>query len=223
MNCILVGDRSVIGSALGRHLSNDGWNVIGQNKTSHPSLWDKVEPWDFLLCSIGSLGPVGHWSERNLFNGPFLNATYPIKEVQVFWRKHAPNAKICFLAGGNPNKTMPSYVAYQMGKACLIKAVENMDAETPDATIFTLSPGFVPTRFHQPTLEAGIKDVRLENPPPVADYIPRIYECLKWCLQQPKEVLGGRNIHVNDPWDKGNELAARLALNPNLYKLRRAE
>jgi hypothetical protein len=51
--------------------------------------------------------------------------------------------------------------------------------------------------------------------------IARIYECLKWCLEQPKEVIGGRNICVSDPWDGPRWM--EFVEDADLYKLRRVE
>jgi hypothetical protein len=53
----------------------------------------------------------------------------------------------------------------------------------------------------------------------------RIYACLRWCMEQSKAVIGGRNIYVpSDGWDKGRsgeELAEALDGHRSLFKLRR--
>lgn len=224
MKALVIGDRSVIGSYLCKRLREDGWETRGVNRATE--LKDVITlrenwEWDFLLCCIGTLGPVGHWSRFNWHEAIYVNLLEPIKSVQEFWQKKSSAVKVCFLAGSNPNKAAPNYLGYNISKMALLKAVETMDAETPEATFFALGPGFVPTRFHLPTIQAALKDERLGTP---GTPLEKIYDCLKWCLAQEKAVIGGRNIHVNDPWDtEPNELAARLALNPNLYKLRRIE
>jgi len=51
-----------------------------------------------------------------------------------------------------------------------------------------------------------------------------IYDCIEWGVAQDRAVIGGRNISVvHDPWRNGGQaLAAALAADDNLYKLRRA-
>jgi len=156
---------------------------------------------------------------RDIRSGVESNLLRPIELLQQLWNRHNSNASVCFLAGPNPNKVMHNYVPYATSKMALLKAVEHMDAETSDAKLFSLGPGYVPTKIHKSARLAGLgDDFELRG---LGTSPERIYSCLKWCIQQPKEVIGGRNICVSDPW--GPELAERLKANQDLYKLRRVE
>jgi hypothetical protein len=93
-----------------------------------------------------------------------------------------------------------------------------MDFETPECKFFALGPGYMDTKIHKPTLDANWPNERIArgNPNSIED----VYYCLKWCLDQSKEVVGGRNICVSD---MGKVNAPAYLANPNLYKLRRVE
>lgn len=231
MNCIILGDRSDIATALKPFLMADGWSVTGWNrslqKESDPS-WprqslENFPRWKLLICAIGRVAPVGHWAEQNSDEWEdcvYSNVLLPIRLLRCLWQRHEPDASICFLAGANPNKAPPNYSAYATGKMALLKAAEHMDAETPDAKMFCLAPGIVFTKIHNATMESGIRNDGLEERRKVGGTpIPKIYECLKWCIAAPKSAVGGRNICVSDPWP----MASKLQSNPSIFKLRRIE
>ena len=91
---------------------------------------------------------------------------------------------------------------------------------------FALAPGVVLTKIHQATRDAGIRNERLEQATRDGGVpISRIYSCLRWCLRQPKKVVGGRNICVSDSedWDSEDELQRMLESSPSMFKLRRQE
>jgi hypothetical protein len=100
----------------------------------------------------------------------------------------------------------------------LLKVVEQMDFETPECKFFALGPGYMDTKIHKPTLDANWPNERIARGKP--NSVDQVYDCLKWCLQQPKEVVGGRNICVSDELYLMPQLVKE---EPNLYKLRRVE
>lgn len=220
--CILLGRKSDIAQQLLPYMVADGWTVHG---------WAKYEvlppaSWDLCLIPIGRVAPVGHWSEQSFeaWEGAmYSNCLGPFRLMQQVWSQRKPNAAVCFFAGANPNKPMENYSAYSVGKMALLKACEHLDLESPDCKFFALAPGVVLTKIHQATRDAGVRNERLEQAEREGKVTPiaKIWECLQWCLSQPKSVIGGRNICVSDPY--GPELAARLATHPGLFKLRRAE
>lgn len=227
MNAIILGDKSEIAQAMQTRLIADGWNVEGW----HRNMADKdFHRWDLILCAIGTVAPVGHWSTVNRdqwAEAITSNLLLPIRLLQNLWPLHNPNCSVCFLAGANPNKAPPNYSAYATGKMALLKAVEHMDAETPDAKMFCLAPGIVFTKIHEPTMRSGIRNDGLEERRKVGGTpMAKIYECLKWCMRQDKRAVGGRNICVSDiPESESdqNRVAIGLQMDSNKFKLRRIE
>ncbi len=213
---IILGSASEIGIYLRERLDADGWQTYGWKRGEAVPL----HPWDLALCCIGQVAPVGLWPTAHKFYSAILsNLLLPMHLMRSIWDTHKPDAAVCFLAGSNPNRTMAGYSSYNIGKMGLLKAVESMDAETPDAKFFALAPGYIPTKIHRATFDANWPNEVIARGPTAT--MEGVYACLKWCLEQPKNIIGGRNICASDPMS--NELAARLALNPSLYKLRRIE
>jgi NAD(P)-dependent dehydrogenase (short-subunit alcohol dehydrogenase family) len=148
------------------------------------------------------------------------NLILPFEMLQSVWQDRKRNSAVCFLAGSNPQKIMDGYSAYNISKMALLKMVEQVDHESPDSKLFALGPGYIETKIHEATKQAQWPNAVIDSGRKGGE-MSSVYEALMWCLQQPKEIVGGRNICVSDPMS--NELAARLALNPSLYKLRRTE
>lgn len=213
---IILGSASEIGIYLRERLDAEGWQTHGWKRGDNvPS-----QRWNLALCCIGQVAPVGLWPTAYRFDSAIeSNLLLPLRLLRSIWDMRRPDAAVCFLAGSNPNRTMAGYSAYNVGKMALLKAVESMDAETPDAKFFALGPGYIPTKIHRATFEANWPNEVIARGPTAT--MEGVYACLKWCIDQPKNVIGGRNICASDPI--GNELAARLALNLSLYKLRRIE
>lgn len=176
--------------------------------------------WNLIIVCVGSVNPVNHWTQSAVEWEECIesNLLLPVRLVRSLWCLREPNASVCFLAGSNPNKVHLNYSAYAVAKMALLKVCEHFDAES-DAKFFALNPGYVDTKIHKPSIKAGV-DLSDRTSTP----IERIYGCLKWCVAQEKEVIGGRNICVSDSWDaKTYDFGAYLKANPNLFKLRRVE
>ena len=221
-SCILLGANSDIGRALAKLLIHDGWQVWGWARGQTLKL---MPAWNLVLCAIGQVAPVGHWADidaREWESAVDANVLLPVRLLRELWARREPDSAVCFLAGSNPQRVFPNYTAYATGKMALLKAVEHMDYESPDCKMFALAPGFVNTKIHAATHAAGVPNPRIEQFMARNDAVPieRIYGCLKWCLAQPKEVIGGRNICASDRWEQ-DFLAEMLAQYPGMYKLRR--
>ena len=128
------------------------------------------------------------------------------------------------------NPTFNNYSAYTVSKIGLIKFCELLSSEYEDVKIRIVGPGFVKTKTHCETLEAGeaagnnLKRVRdFMNSEDQGTKFEEIYNCLKWFDQEEKDVVSGRNYSVvNDQW--GNErLKTQLIADKNMYKLRRSK
>lgn len=231
MNALLLGANSTIGLELAKRLRADGWQVWGWRRGGPLSM---LPEWDLAIVAMGQVAPVGHWADQDpdeWESAVQSNVLLPVRMLRELWSRRLTPAAVCFMAGSNPNKVLENYTAYSVGKMALLKACEHMDAESPDTKFFALAPGFVNTKIHTASLEAGVKNERLERGLREGDGTPYddIYGCLKWCLEQPKEIIGGRNICVSDPWraksawNGGERLSHKLKNNPSWGKLRRNE
>lgn len=214
MRAILLGSNSDIAKGLTPLLEADGWIVSGWARWSIP-----YDFWDLIIVCIGTVAPVGVWHQQPTWDESIItNLVTPVWLLRALWEYHRTGASICFLAGSNPNKVHLNYSAYAVAKMALLKVCEHFDAETPDAKFFALNPGYVDTKIHKPSIEAGIDlSGRVSTP------MERIYGALKWAIAQPKDVIGGRNLCVSDPWDANYDFAAYLKANPSMFKLRRVE
>ena len=224
MNVIVIGDRSDIIRQMRPMMAEDDWHVEGWNRDSDhiPEL-----AWDLVIVAVGRVAPVCKWWEATQHEWEHTidsNVLLPVRMLRKLWALRKPNAAVCFMAGANPNKPMENYSAYSVGKMALLKACEHLDLESPDCKFFALAPGVVLTKIHEATIKSGVKNERLERAINEGDVVPveRIYACLKWCLAQPKEVIGGRNICTSDQWEV-SELVDWLREYPTLWKLRRQE
>jgi NAD(P)-dependent dehydrogenase (short-subunit alcohol dehydrogenase family) len=182
--------------------------------------------WDLVICCLGSVAPVGLW--HDLDETQFLlnlesNLITPIRLLQRIWKNRRLGATVCMLAGSNPQMIMDGYAAYNIGKMALLKAVEQLDQESPDAKFFALGPGTVLTKIHQPTLDVKWDNPKLDKAMSMPKFgLPQqVYQCLMWAIDQPKEVIGGRNICASDQFGPG--LAQQLKDDPWMFKLRRIE
>lgn len=216
---IILGARSDIARDLASRLSQDGWRIASWARGTE---WPNDVRWDLCLIAIGQVHPVGWWWDNHEADWDECVATNlidPVRLLRYLWAQRNPNAYACFMAGSSPQKIMDGYSAYNASKMGMLKVVEQLDHETKDATIFALGPGYIPTKIHKATLEAKWPNERIargDGGTPLA----KVYECLKWCLSQTKEVVGGRDICVSD---MRADLAERLRANPAMFKLRRVE
>jgi len=217
MKAIILGSKSDIARELVKCLNADNWSVTGWCRNEVLPL----TPWNLIIITLGRVAPVGKWMDNDPYSWDECvnsNLLLPIRQLRRLWHKREPNASVCFFAGSNPQKPMAGYSAYNAGKMGLLKVVEQLNFETPDTKFFALGPGYVPTKIHKATLEAGWKNERIDRGGGTP--IEKIYECLKWCIAQPKEVVGGRNVCVSDI---RIGLEDELRANPSMFKLRRIE
>tara|TARA_R110000868_G_scaffold342560_1_gene603420 strand:+ start:757 stop:1452 length:696 start_codon:yes stop_codon:yes gene_type:complete len=224
-NAIILGSDSDIAKGLRPLLFADGWKLYDWSRNSM-SL-HALPYWDLVIIAVGRVAPVGWWWDQSNDDWEYTvesNLLLPIRLLRTIWDKRKYGASICWLAGSNPNMIMDGYSAYNVSKMAVLKAVEQLDHESQNCKFFALGPGTVLTKIHDasegwdnPKLDAARREGR-------STPIARIYDCMKWAIAQPKEVIGGRNICVSDSWNKEpHDLPAWLARNQNLYKLRREE
>lgn len=219
---IILGSNSDIAKGLKPLLAKD-YNILTWSRGESLPL----EDWDLVVCCIGTVRPVGLWhhvDEVEWLHSIESNLITPFRLLQRLWPTHNPDASVCFMAGSNPQMIMDGYSAYNVGKMALLKMVEQMDHETPDAKFFALGPGTILTKIHKGTTDAGWQNRKLQNaidePGDINEQMKRVHDCLMWCVDQEKRVIGGRNICVSDPY--GKALTESLWDDNWKYKLRRA-
>lgn len=195
------------------------------------------EGWDLYISSIGKLEPIGLFFETNWnkwVDSVFVNCVQQLGLLRAMYpfRKKGRMNHVAFFAGAGTNTPAPQYSAYCASKILLIKMCENLHAENPDLNVFIIGPGIVNTKIHKQTLRAGCRAggnlrkvktiLRSKNKMVSHD---QIFDCLSWCMEVGREVVGGRNISlVGDSWAKdGDSLARKLFKNKDAFRLRRSQ
>lgn len=130
------------------------------------ALFDRVEALfgrcDAVVHAAGIYGPIGNlcdlddadaWWETlriNLF-GTFLVARAAARRM-----KRGGGGRMVLYSGGGASGPFPNYTAYASSKVAVVRFTETIAQElAPDIEVNCLAPGFVLTRIHRQTLEAG--------------------------------------------------------------------
>jgi len=194
-----------------------------------------ADQWDYLVLCPGTQEPVGsfaktdfaEWSKSIEFN--FTSQLQFVHELLSARNKSGERPPVVlFFAGGGTNNATVNYSAYTISKIALIKMCELLDAEIPDVNFVILGPGWVKTKIHQATLDAGELAAG-------ANYQKTIYklasdectpmdtvlDCCDWLVTEDRKVISGRNFSVVfDKWGS-DPLIKKLIEDPHMYKLRR--
>lgn len=229
-NVIILGGNSDIGKELASRFDRDDWEVFTwtRDSTEVPQV-----PWDVVICCIGVLDPIDKFFDTNVDEWEEninSNALLPLRLLRSIWKNRRKDASVCFFSGAGTSRPAPTYSGYSSSKFLLFKMTELLDDEYPDAKFFILGPGMLKTKIQQQTLAAKGRAwnyARVWEFMTNGDFLhgpgtshDKIYDCLRWCMSQKKEVIGGRNIYI--PLDKwGDSMAMHLAADPKLFKLRR--
>jgi len=186
--------------------------------------------WNKLALSAGTLNPVGLFGQSNFRQWRDSIEVNFLAQVEIL---HAmlpfakAGAKIMFFAGGGTNTAVPRYSAYTLSKIASVKLCELLDAEYPDLTFFSLGPGWVRTKIHQETLDAGPEAgeslsatgdaLAGQSIFPMKDLV----ETVNYLMGLRASALSGRNFSaVHDPI-RNLAFLRELEVDPDLYKLRR--
>ena len=190
--------------------------------------------WDNLILSPGTQEPVGpfvncdfdEWADSIQVN--FTNQLRIVQELLP--ARNMDNILgpcVLFFAGGGTNSATVNYSAYTISKIALIKMCELLDAEESDIRFTIVGPGWVKTKIHWETLEAGERagdnyektkyKLNSDELTPMKD----VLDCCNWLISAHNKEISGRNFSVmSDMWDT-RELSEKLLSDKNLYKLRR--
>lgn len=194
-----------------------------------------AQPWKVFISCVGQLSPVGKflavpfdaWETSVQINSTAqlraLHAAYP-------FRRTGGEVAVVFFAGGGTNSPFTSYSAYCLGKIALIKMCELLDDEAPEINAFIVGTGWVRTKIHAQTLDAGAAaganfttTQRFLADGQIGTSYADIAAMIDWGCAQGRSITGGRNFSVvHDAWrDGGQALAATLQASSQHYKLRR--
>jgi NAD(P)-dependent dehydrogenase (short-subunit alcohol dehydrogenase family) len=118
-------------------------------------------PCNGVIHAAGVYGPIGCITEIapdvwwdalriNLF-GSFVVARAAAQAM-----RRSNGGRIVLLSGGGAATPFPNYTAYASSKAAVVRLTETIAIElAPDIEVNCVGPGFVATRLHQQTLDAG--------------------------------------------------------------------
>jgi NAD(P)-dependent dehydrogenase (short-subunit alcohol dehydrogenase family) len=117
---------------------------------------------DGLVNCAGVYGPIGKSTIVDLHEFKqaieinFLGAVYMCSKFAPLIKSDT-NRKIINISGGGAASPFPNYSAYATSKVALVRFTENLSLELGDDRfdINCVAPGFVVTRIHKKTLEAG--------------------------------------------------------------------
>jgi len=256
---LIIGLNSDIGSFLSKRYKEDGWNVYGTFRKTHvptnyyadldiccdlsseESIENCVEKfinsnlvWDLIIYAAGTMEPIGKFFEvtvKEWSNSFYVNFIGPIHFLHEIWslRTNKTKPSVVFFAGGGTNSSFDCYSAYCVSKIALIKITELLNSEYPNCNFFCIGPGFVKTKIHKETLQAGQKSG--QNYQKTIDFLNTkgtsledIYLHIQWCLKH-ELLVSGRNLStVHDQWrDASSALLEIIPKNPDFFKLRRVE
>ncbi len=204
-------------------------------KTACESLKKHIPKWDILVNATGDLKPVSPFNKSEFDtweNSVVLNFSSQMRIIHTLLpsrnTQNSIGPGVLLFAGGGTNNATTNYSAYTISKIALIKMCEILDAEIPDTRFSIIGPGWVNTKIHKATLQAGS-----ENAGEIFDStqemilgdtavpMEQVLASCDWLVNQPRNIVGGRNFSTaHDDWGT-TELNEALKKDPNMYKLRR--
>ncbi len=188
--------------------------------------------WDLFVSAAGTMEPIGRFFDLDFDEwerSVQVNTTAQLRVLHGLWpMRSRERCDVMLMAGGGTNNAFTNYSAYCVSKIALIKMCELLDDEEDALNMFIIGPGFVRTRIHEETLKAGThagdglgktEEFLQTDGTSMDDF----YANLRWCMDQGKDVAGGRNFStVHDAWrDGGDALREGLKNHPDAHRLRR--
>lgn len=190
---------------------------------------------DALVNSAGVYGPIGALGELDLehFTDTLrinLMGTVQMCQVLLPLLQASPRGKIINLSGGGAATPFANYSAYACSKVAIVRFTENLSLEYPGLDVNCVAPGFVLTRLHEATLQAGpgkaspqfyaSTQQQLEKggvPPEKAANL------IAWLVSEASNGITGKFLSA--PWDPWSETSfqSKLRQDKNFATLRRID
>lgn len=206
--CAVIGWNSDIFKGIRPMLEADGWECLDAEYFTAP------DRWQLLIITMGKVAPVGYWwdmDSEDFERCVRSNLILPFARLKWIWDRRSVNASVIWFSGSNPQKIMDGYAPYNAAKMAVNKLVEQLDHETPDTKFVAFGPGYVrDSKIHRATLEKKWPNERIARGD-AGNSMEQIYSALKWVIEQPKALVGGRNVCVSDvPFDNPSESRFKL-------------
>lgn len=190
--------------------------------------------WDVLMTCPATMEPIAPFVDCDFSaweRSVALNFTRQAELIHAAlpFRRGSPDFMpiVILWAGPGTNNAPLNYSAEIVAKISQIKLCELLDAEIQDCRFVIIGPGWVATKTHIETIEAGARAgtnfERTKEKLASQDCTPmsRILEFVDWAIAQPRQVISGRNFSiVHDIWGQ-QKLSDKLAATPDAFKLRR--
>lgn len=191
---------------------------------------------DALINCAGIYGPIGKIGDLNLdafedtIKINLLGTLYTCFYCLPLLEK-AKRGKIVNLVGGGASSAFPFYSAYATSKIGVARLTENMALEYKDQNIDinAVAPGFVITRLHQETINAGEKAGKEFLKKTLAEIekggagTEKTAHLTAFLLSTKADGITGKLISaVWDPWDE-EEFQNKLRADKDFATLRRID
>lgn len=186
--------------------------------------------WETLVLASGTQNPIG--SFRNLDFDDWrlsmeVNFIGQVEFMHGALKTGKADASVIYFAGGGTNGTVDLYSAYTIAKIASIKLCELLDSEEPEMKFCILGPGWVRTKIHNETLQAG--ELAGPNFQKTKEMLrsgtfvemSHVVSCVDWLISAPREAVGGRNFSAAHDSFASAEFVEWLTLDTNRFKLRR--
>lgn len=206
-----------------------------------------------LINSAGIYGPIGKTVEvsaeefARALEINFLGTVYMCQAVAPALQRFresvskpgvsnppggSTRARIISLAGGGAASPFPFYSAYATSKAALVRLTENLalELEEDGVDVNCIAPGFVITRLHQQTLQAGADHAGSKFFKTTEEQISKggvppekTAELVTFLLSAAGDGVSGRFLSAPwDPW-QDPDFVERLRTDKDLATLRRID
>jgi NADP-dependent 3-hydroxy acid dehydrogenase YdfG len=193
-----------------------------------------LKSWDLLMVSPATMKPIARfdkckWNEwESSFKLNCLRQFQIVHGLLKYQSRSSELDPLLFLWSGPGTNNAPLYYSAEItAKIAQIKFCELLDVEFSDLRTVIVGPGWVNTKVHNETIEAGesaesnysrTKEIIQSDQ---VTSLENIYKFLLWTLDQSKSIISGRNFSIRgDIWGD-EDLSKHLQTEINAFKLRR--
>jgi NAD(P)-dependent dehydrogenase (short-subunit alcohol dehydrogenase family) len=194
---------------------------------------DAEGPLHGLVAAAAVLGPIGALEDLAPVE---LRRTIEINLVGTVLALHnaiprlrRTDGRAVTFSGGGATSPLPRYDAYAVTKAAVVRLTENVAARG-DVEVNAVAPGFVATRMHEGTLQAGAQAAGVAYHEHTRSQLQaggfpaqEAAELVCFLLSDEAAGISGRLLSAQwDPW-REEQFRARLRSDPELATLRRID